>query len=284
MHINRDNYEEYFISYIENELSNAERLAVERFANENVDLKNELKLFQQTKLVADEKIIFADKKSLLQKNSTKIIAWQWSLNTWATAAMLLLAVGLGWWMFSGKLKVESEKLEAKKDTIMNLQLPITNERKQQKLTAQLDEPKVLPKKKLMQKVFAVVKKEMSETIDTADLPNSWKSKKSWNETHEITVVQDIQTEEIIAQSQKKGEQMDTIKSIVQNSISIPPTKKQEEKIIAQIPFKTNKNERQILKMLAWASGKVLGKETNDGNFDVSISFAEISHKQALQDN
>jgi hypothetical protein len=130
----------------------------------------------------------------------------------------------------------------------------------------------------------VAKSELPETIDTAELPDSWKNRKLWNESHEITVVQEIKTEEIVIQSQKKGEQIDTVNAVTQNSILTQPIKKQEEKIIVQIPFKTNKNERQILKMLAWASSKVLGKETNDGNFDVSIGFAEISHKQALQDN
>ena len=280
MNINRSNYEEYFISYIENVLSDAERLAVESFVNENIDLKNELRLFQQTKLVVDEKIIFANKERLLHKHPTKIIAGQWSLNTWAVAAMLLLAVGLGWWMFSGKWKVESEKLEAKKESpVVSHQLSV-----QENKNDGCFRKSVSVKKNVAQKVFASVKKEMPKTIDTTDLPNSRRNRKLWNETHEIAVVQEIKPEEIVVQSQKKAEQLDTLKATAQNSISNLPTKRQEEKIIAQIPFKTSKNERQILKMLAWASGKILGEKRNDSNFDIAIGFVEVSHKKALTNN
>jgi len=66
MNISRNNYEEFFLLYVDNELSAAERNAVELFVQENTDLKEELNLLQQTVFNADA-IIFDNKNSLIKK-------------------------------------------------------------------------------------------------------------------------------------------------------------------------------------------------------------------------
>ena len=68
MLINRSNYEEFFLLYVDNELSATERHAVELFVGHNPDLGKELQLFQQSIVLCDE-IIFDDKKSLLKDGS-----------------------------------------------------------------------------------------------------------------------------------------------------------------------------------------------------------------------
>lgn len=50
MNINRNNYEEYFILYIDRELNDAEQAAVEAFVQEHPDLKAELEMLKDTVL------------------------------------------------------------------------------------------------------------------------------------------------------------------------------------------------------------------------------------------
>jgi hypothetical protein len=63
MYINRNNYEMYFLLYVDNELSAEERNAVQQFIVENPDLETELQHLQATSL-PKEPIVFSGKKDL----------------------------------------------------------------------------------------------------------------------------------------------------------------------------------------------------------------------------
>jgi hypothetical protein len=63
--INRNNYEEIFLLYVDNELDAESRLAVENFMQQNPDLVVEFEMLMQTRSVADETIFF-DKDILLR--------------------------------------------------------------------------------------------------------------------------------------------------------------------------------------------------------------------------
>jgi len=65
MNINRNNYEEYFILYLDNELGVEDRHQVEAFAELHPDLKIELQLLLQTKTAPDE-ISFPGKQQLFR--------------------------------------------------------------------------------------------------------------------------------------------------------------------------------------------------------------------------
>ncbi|MBS4064074.1 MAG: hypothetical protein KGZ74_05915 [Chitinophagaceae bacterium] len=69
MNINRHNYEEYFLLYVDNELTAAERVLVEAFIKENPDVRAELELLQQTTLQIDAKLDDAFKNKLLKQES-----------------------------------------------------------------------------------------------------------------------------------------------------------------------------------------------------------------------
>ncbi len=66
--INRNNYEEFFLLYVDNELSAAERLAVEQFVAEHTDLKEELSMLQQTVLSLPS-LSFDDKELLMKPDA-----------------------------------------------------------------------------------------------------------------------------------------------------------------------------------------------------------------------
>lgn len=69
MNINRNNYESFFLLYIDNELSVAEKLAVDNFIQVNPDLEEEFIMLQQTVLKADE-VEFGNKESLFKSATT----------------------------------------------------------------------------------------------------------------------------------------------------------------------------------------------------------------------
>ena len=66
MNINRHNYEEYFILYMDNELSSDERRMVETFVQNHPDLKEELDILLQYKLTPDSNIVFEGKEELMK--------------------------------------------------------------------------------------------------------------------------------------------------------------------------------------------------------------------------
>lgn len=66
--ITRDNYEAYFVMYVDDELNAIERKAVEQFIVQNPDLEEEMVMLQQSVLRADDHIVF-DHKELLFKGA-----------------------------------------------------------------------------------------------------------------------------------------------------------------------------------------------------------------------
>jgi hypothetical protein len=73
MTINRHNYEEFFILYLDNELSSGDRRQVEFFAQQHPDLGEELQMLQQTRLDVDPSVVFEGKEVLLKSASLGFI-------------------------------------------------------------------------------------------------------------------------------------------------------------------------------------------------------------------
>lgn len=62
--INRNNYEEFFILHLDNELNAEQQQALQLFLQQNPDLQAELDLLSGTKLSIDETVVFPDKALL----------------------------------------------------------------------------------------------------------------------------------------------------------------------------------------------------------------------------
>lgn len=62
--VNRDNYEAYFVMYVDDELNAAERNAVEQFILQNPDLEEEMVMLQQSVLLPNNDIVFEPKEVL----------------------------------------------------------------------------------------------------------------------------------------------------------------------------------------------------------------------------
>lgn len=91
--VNMDNYEEYLIAYIDNELNDQEKIDFYKFAMAHPQVKEELAIYQQTKLQPEKEIVFANKEILYRREErVKVIPIQW----WkiAVAAALILGIGL----------------------------------------------------------------------------------------------------------------------------------------------------------------------------------------------
>ncbi|HVX50046.1 MAG TPA: hypothetical protein VHB48_07805 [Chitinophagaceae bacterium] len=70
--INRNNYEEWFLLYADDELNQHQRAAVELFVKQNPDMAAELETFMQLKLQPEEAMVFPDKSSLFKTSDVEI--------------------------------------------------------------------------------------------------------------------------------------------------------------------------------------------------------------------
>lgn len=103
MNINRNNYEEFFILYIDNELNDQQREAVDIFIEANPDLKEELLLLKECTFNDKDGVLisFPDKDSLMryERNESYVLAFaRWKV---AVAVILLVAGGMFWLYNSG---------------------------------------------------------------------------------------------------------------------------------------------------------------------------------------
>ena len=96
--INLENYETFFLLYVDEELSSQERRAVELFASQHPAQQQELEILLQTRVTPDAAIVFSEKELLYRKvGSEKVIVFKaWRIV--AVAAMLILAIGI--WLSS----------------------------------------------------------------------------------------------------------------------------------------------------------------------------------------
>jgi hypothetical protein len=94
--IHDGNYEELFMNYLDNELSDLKRKEVEQFLQTNIQLKPQFSLLQSLKL-EDKPIVFIEKHLLYRQEVKKIIWLQWK--KLAIAAAIIGIIFIIWSIF-----------------------------------------------------------------------------------------------------------------------------------------------------------------------------------------
>ena len=90
--VNESNYEEYFVLYSDNELTQNEKELVEQFVHKHPQYQQEFELLQQVKLIPDNNIVFPDKNDLYRtEEEDKVVPFPW--RKLAVAAVILLFMG-----------------------------------------------------------------------------------------------------------------------------------------------------------------------------------------------
>ena len=139
MHINKTNYENYFLLYIDKELSASDQAAVESFVQENPQYANELASLQKATLSAgmdDDKIIYPNKallyrlpemeatlsaniKNKLYKQPATILLPNFKMNAalLSVAAMFLVLIGYRWMQADTTIVPKSGSIVAHATTV-----------------------------------------------------------------------------------------------------------------------------------------------------------------------
>ena len=94
MTINRNNYEEYFLLYIDRELGRDEKLMVEDYVRQNPDLEKEFNLLKQTTAIPPV-MVFEGKETLLKEEKERRI---FPLFWMRIAATLIILLAGGWFL------------------------------------------------------------------------------------------------------------------------------------------------------------------------------------------
>jgi len=160
--INMSNYEEYLISYVDNELNASERNAFEKFLAAHPAVKEELGVYQQTKLEPEEKIVFANKEILYRKEEkVRVISMQW----WkiAVAAAVILVAGMGTFIILNKKDTTTPGTSVVKTTTdkKSTPTPVVTDDNKEADKQKTEKPSVL--KTVQDNVAAVITKDAIKT-------------------------------------------------------------------------------------------------------------------------
>src|SRR5450432_3159163 len=115
MDINRNNYETFFLLYLDGELGPVDKQAVESFLNENSDLQKEFILLQQT-IFSPEEMIFEHKELLFRKEEKRRVVPIYWVRIAASIAVLLTA---GWFIKTGFLNKHNPETGNAQVTVAN---------------------------------------------------------------------------------------------------------------------------------------------------------------------
>jgi hypothetical protein len=108
LHITLENYEAFFVRYVDDELNSLEKEAVEKFVYQHPALQVDFEWLKKCKLSPDQDLVFENKEILFRKEEEerKPVIAMWF--RFAAAAMFILMAGIWWANQPTKQKAEPE--------------------------------------------------------------------------------------------------------------------------------------------------------------------------------
>lgn len=142
--INLNNYEEYFLLYVDDELSDAEKNKVETFVLQHPQVQKDFIVLKQTKSETDT-IIFPDKKLLYRKKEKPVIYF--SFVRMAVAAAFVGLLFLVWGIIPSTNKTSNQIASAKN----NIVAPVENKTSDNKIAVPENNSLIVVKNKIEKK-------------------------------------------------------------------------------------------------------------------------------------
>lgn len=123
--VNGENYEEFFVLYGDDELTNEEKDLVEQFVYKHPQYQAEFELIQQVKLVPDKALGFPDKTYLhrSEKDDSKIVAIPWWRISAAAIALLLIG-SFAWYISVQNNGIEIASREKETEPSLKVTMPL----------------------------------------------------------------------------------------------------------------------------------------------------------------
>jgi hypothetical protein len=225
MNINKQNYEEWMVAFMDNELDENELQAFNSFLAAHPELKTELNDFKSTQFKPESNIVFEGKEALYKTNGALLLLKK----SWPIAAALAILL-VAWPFLNNKESNEKVIVKNEKNTVekeANIDTPIRNQEaivsvKEEEVesTVQQKEKIVLPKKTVglvkskpiprlkratsNKNVENVLQKEKVEHVLTrvADLPKKAIEKQENKPTLKPQVTFEDTTKEVVVQENK----------------------------------------------------------------------------------
>ena len=258
--INQYNYPAYFVEYVNEALSQEDRLAVEAFANTQASLTSEFELYKLTKVLPNQAIVFANKEVLYKKEEKRPVVYMYFKQF--SAAAILIGIMLTTFIVINKKDSNGEVVNtSNNETVLpnssEINAPITNRNVDDKSLAKV-KPQTNSSNSGIEKLSAGKKISSKKNISNTEVAlNNVETNKLQSPTvasqKKLTSVENI-----------VGKNQDIVKPII------------EEQSIA----KTNTNEVGVIQTIPTVSGIV----ENPNKTNSVASAKNVTYKTLDIDN